>query len=71
MFLRRRGANLRAMDVALSRITKAVRVRTLVQVSREGSSLNHPFIRSRRFCASLSHLKMKKITFSSVLIAPR
>lgn len=36
---RRRGTDIRSMDVAVPRNTKAMRVRTLVQISREGSSL--------------------------------
>jgi Cytochrome c oxidase subunit Vb len=38
---RRGRTNIRQLDVALSRTSKEMRVRPLVQISREGSSLNN------------------------------
>lgn len=55
------------MDVALPRITKAMRVRPLVQISREGSIVNTAtpnFIRSRRFKA-LGKFKIHSLSNNS------
>lgn len=55
------------MDVALPRHTKEMRMRPLVQISREGTNLkaeHSSFIRSHSFCASLSHLKIDENYYS-------